>query len=441
VQAVATRTAVPQPTATEAAKTAAPTLMPTPAKPPATATLSAALLGLYHAELPAADASSRNLYLALNADGSAALTSEYVGKGRVTAKGTWKADGQALTLSLTEEEGKAIKNEIVFDAPGSELIAKQWDQARYGSAGPGRYKKLSSSEQEAFKLTETLLKNGRFELPEIANLGPFQMPNGNYEKKFGEGATQVNKVVFMSAAFGELNNDGNAQDAAALLWVNTGGSGTFTYMVAFTNKGGAFTQEGSLLVGDRVKVNAMSIKGGQIVLDLLTAGPSDPACCPSQKTTRTYHLQVQDRALKLVAEKRETVVPTAAPPAAATTPLPRYDPQRYACDNIPPFTMTDKTWQVSAPRKAGELKPGDSAEVGLRSKWGNAGEQTEVVAKVIAPDGKTTSAKTTLKAADWAMIYYPKDFAGAAPLVAGSYVVLWEINNGLVACDGFVVAK
>ena len=39
---------------------------------------------------------------------------------------------------------------------------------------------------------------------------------------------------------------------------------------------------------DRVKINSLSIQSGEIIIDMVTHGPNDPACCPTVKKIATY---------------------------------------------------------------------------------------------------------------------------------------------------------
>jgi len=106
-----------------------------------TSATGVSFVGTYKAQLPAADASGRNLTLVLNADKSATLTTEYIGKNTVVQKGTWSSSGAAVTVTLTELDGRAVKVEMTFELKGDELVATQWDKNLYGSVGPGTYKK------------------------------------------------------------------------------------------------------------------------------------------------------------------------------------------------------------------------------------------------------------------------------------------------------------
>ena len=135
--------------------------------------------------------------------------------------------------------------------------------------------------------TEDALKNGTYDM---SDLGALTLQNGAYEKRYGDGATMVNKVGFMNAAIGDLDKDGK-KDAAVILFANTGGSGTFIYMFAVSNNNKALYQVGRVMIGDRTQIKSLAIDGGKIVVQVVDFGPNDPKCCPSVQTTRTFQVQ------------------------------------------------------------------------------------------------------------------------------------------------------
>jgi hypothetical protein len=93
-----------------------------------------------------------------------------------------------------------------------------------------------------------------------------------------------------TTAFGDLNGDG-AEDAVAVLATNTGGTGTFFDLIALLNQNGAPLQIATTSFGDRQFVKGLRIENGLIILDYMTQGPQDGACCPSQHNLRTYILE------------------------------------------------------------------------------------------------------------------------------------------------------
>ncbi|MBI2886759.1 MAG: FG-GAP repeat protein [Chloroflexi bacterium] len=89
-------------------------------------------------------------------------------------------------------------------------------------------------------------------------------------------------------AVGDLDGDGVA-DAAVPLWLNTGGSGTFIYLIALLDRNPLLVQAGRALLGDRVKVNAIGIADdGTTTVDMIAHGQGDPMCCPTRLVVRTF---------------------------------------------------------------------------------------------------------------------------------------------------------
>ena len=88
---------------------------------------------------------------------------------------------------------------------------------------------------------------------------------------------------------GDLDGDG-FDDAAALLWESSGGSGTHLYLAAVSRDGRAVTPLDTILIGDRVQVRSGAIANGEVTLDIVRAGPDDAACCPTQRALVTWKL-------------------------------------------------------------------------------------------------------------------------------------------------------
>jgi len=166
---------------------------------------------------------------------------------------------------------------------------------------------------------EDALKNGTYQIKDI---GPAQLSGGKYEQKTGDGATQVNRVTYVQSARGDLNGDG-VEDAAVVLALNTGGSGTFVYLLPVIMVDGSAQQYGLDLLGDRVRIESLSVADGKIALQMLSFGPNDPMCCPSQKAERTYVVQPAG-SLVLLDETAILASPTQVP--ENKTPLGK-DPQ------------------------------------------------------------------------------------------------------------------
>jgi len=150
------------------------------------------------------------------------------------------------------------------------------------------------------------LKNGAYK---VRDLGTVQLSDGQYKEQYGSGATQVNQAVYVSSATGDLNDDG-AEDAAVVLAGQSGGSGSFYNLVIVLDDGGAPKQAGADFLGDRIKLESLTVERGQVVVRMLKAGPEDPLCCPSTRIARTYALR--SGSLVLLSETVDAPKPTAA---------------------------------------------------------------------------------------------------------------------------------
>ena len=90
-------------------------------------------------------------------------------------------------------------------------------------------------------------------------------------------------------SYGDLSGDG-ANDMAATLISNTGGTGWFSYLVVYINKNGAPEYVGSVFLGDRITINGISIHNRIISADIVTQGPGEAMCCGTLRKTIRYEL-------------------------------------------------------------------------------------------------------------------------------------------------------
>ena len=291
-------------------------------------------------------------------------------------------------------------------------------------------------------MSETSLKNAEYHLPDV---GTFRLHDGTFEHQYGSGATQVNRVGLLQAEPGALDSSGK-QGAVVFLWVNTGGSGTFVYIVAMTEQDGQPQQMAVDLLGDRVQVHSTSINDGQIVVNVGAFSPSDPLCCPSQQITRTYKLD--GNRLQVVSEVKATPTPVPAPAKASTQAEElakiRYLPPSHTCENAPASTIPAQ-WQRGARAEGTDGvepgQPGKLVTLQLRNKLGPADTEYQARVLVIAPDGSITSTDSSFKGNDWLFLEYPKVFPGAHPTVPGTYTVVYQLNAGYVTCWGWEVTQ
>ena len=141
----------------------------------------------------------------------------------------------------------------------------------------------------AADLTVEQLRNSKYLIPAWEGPAPgewVQLQNGEFSRRNQDNPLFVGIVKI---ALGPLSNH-RTKDAAVIYTYNTGGSGFFTMLCAVINDQGQPKNIAPEVLGDRVKINSLSIHAGKIIIDLVVHGPNDPACCPTVKKLATYVL-------------------------------------------------------------------------------------------------------------------------------------------------------
>ena len=139
-------------------------------------------------------------------------------------------------------------------------------------------------------LTINVLKKAEYRSKWSAQ-GKIKLSDGIYREQIvpGSGSELVIKLSD-KIALGDLNGDG-LEDAAVILVSDPGGSGTFYDLAAVINSGGKAKNVASVFLGDRVKIEGLSVRSGKIVVKMLSHRSTDPICCPSLEVDENYGLQ------------------------------------------------------------------------------------------------------------------------------------------------------
>ncbi|MCY3921293.1 MAG: hypothetical protein OXG27_02695, partial [Chloroflexi bacterium] len=143
------------------------------------------------------------------------------------------------------------------------------------------------------RLTLEQLRNAEYRLPLLGDQDtPIRLVDGMGRLVYGEGATERETAGLIddAVAFGDLDGDGIA-DAAVVVFISGGGSGTFIHLVAMLDRDGAPEQAAWAFLGDRVPVRNLAVTGGRIVARTVTHRPGDGLCCPTLEVTRTFGLE------------------------------------------------------------------------------------------------------------------------------------------------------
>ena len=170
-------------------------------------------------------------------------------------------DIQADTLTLFAEDG----------ARAVEFVAAPDEEVQAGSD--------EVTDLGDMALPSEFGEDGQIQFKDGVFIGPPIAPGS---------ATRVTATLTDFVTEGEL--DGEATTAAILV-VNSGGTGSFYDLVALQGT----LENPSVLtdapLGDRVEINSLTIEDNQIVVDMINQGPDDAMCCPTQNVIRTYALQ------------------------------------------------------------------------------------------------------------------------------------------------------
>lgn len=121
---------------------------------------------------------------------------------------------------------------------------------------------------------------------------PVELTDGHWQgEPFVEGGASAPAVGLVShfRLTGDVTGDGS-EEAIALLWTSSGGSGTFDYLAVSGHTDDGIATLGAAEIGDRVQIRRGRIADGRITLDVLQAGPEDAACCPTQLATRVWEM-------------------------------------------------------------------------------------------------------------------------------------------------------
>jgi hypothetical protein len=87
---------------------------------------------------------------------------------------------------------------------------------------------------------------------------------------------------------GDVDGDGR-MDTVVILVNQPGGSGTFYYLAALLNTTAGLTVTPAVLLGDRIKVNAVRLDGRAVVVDLLDRAAGQPlAASPSVAMAKRF---------------------------------------------------------------------------------------------------------------------------------------------------------
>jgi hypothetical protein len=118
-----------------------------------------------------------------------------------------------------------------------------------------------------------------------------RLQGGEYREEIVPGAaSQITVMLGDRVAFGDLNGDG-LEDAAVVLIMSGGGTGNFRFLSAILNENAKPREAAQTLLGDRVRIESLSIRDGLVFVELLSHRANDPMPQPTFRERRLYELR------------------------------------------------------------------------------------------------------------------------------------------------------
>jgi hypothetical protein len=133
------------------------------------------------------------------------------------------------------------------------------------------------------------IRNAQYQLGFSDQIDVVQLSDGVYQSGTAGGADYVEVRVSDFIALGDLNNDG-ANETAAIISENYGGTGVFTFLALYLNQNAQPVFLTSVFIDDRPAIEGLGIENGEVFLSATTHDADDPFCCPTLRTQRHYRL-------------------------------------------------------------------------------------------------------------------------------------------------------
>lgn len=128
-------------------------------------------------------------------------------------------------------------------------------------------------------------------LTENASEGSATLEDGEFREPAAPGSATEVVIRLGKWSYGDLDGQG-ALDAVAITVEDPGGSGTFRYLHALINDDGDLRDAGVAFLGDRIRIEGVSVHAGLITVAMLDRRPDEPyAAPPTVPVIRQFRLQ------------------------------------------------------------------------------------------------------------------------------------------------------
>lgn len=126
-----------------------------------------------------------------------------------------------------------------------------------------------------------------------------QLTDGEFREPAAPGSASEN-VVQLSEWIERGELDGGLDAAAVVLVSSGGGSGSFYDLAIMIEQKRAPFNVAKAFLGDRVQIESLQFVEGQVQVEMVSQGPGDPMCCPTQQVRQTYALDLNKTASEII---------------------------------------------------------------------------------------------------------------------------------------------
>ncbi len=190
-------------------------------------------------------------------------------------------DGR-IEVALQEREGSGWGGRIL---PERRFFLASGTTGRWLSSSP-----TTVGIVETTDLAVTNLESATY-LTENAREGNATLEDGEFREPVAPGSAAEVVIRLGKWSLGDIDGQG-ALDAAAVTVEDPGGSGTFFYLHALIKDDDDLRDAGVAFLGDRIRIEGVSVHAGVITVAMLDRMPDEPfAATPSVPVIRQFRLQ------------------------------------------------------------------------------------------------------------------------------------------------------
>ncbi len=214
--------------------------------------------------------------LIYSCDGGKTITAQlYEGEAASTTPGMPPTPGGIANIKLSDERNMTLRQTISADGV---RYTNEDESFVFWSKGDSALVLENGAEKNymncavKFQHISDSPKNGTYTI----NGEQITLVSGVSETEAAPGsASKITTKYFGNEAYGDINGDG-VDDTAFILTQDTGGSGTFFYIVAAIKTSGGYSGTNAVLLGDRIAPQQTEIKNGEIIANYADRNPGEP---------------------------------------------------------------------------------------------------------------------------------------------------------------------